>query len=161
MWEEEIAIIMNDDKLHDIDYQLKDGRVCTYHIRGIRRSDRYGKNFVEVYSSCANFQSSHWDWRTFKISSIKAIDGKTYEESIGYRKLQEKQVAERRNAEQKHTQRVKSSENPHEAGCAIAGGLGMLCMIIGGAIIGTPGGVIGFIAGNVIGFMIGDNIDKQ
>lgn len=160
MWEEEIAIIMNDDELHDIDYQLKDGRVYTYHIRGIRRSDRYGKNFVEVYSSCADFQSSYWEWRTFKISSIKAIDGNTYEESVGYRRQQEQKATERRKEEQLF-QSVQSRENPHEAGCAIAGGLGMLCMIIGGAIFGTPGGVIGFFAGNVIGYMIGDNIDKQ
>lgn len=160
MWEEEITIIMNDDEPHDIDYQLKDGRVCTYHIRGIRRSDRYGKNFIEVFSSCADFQSSYWDWRTFKISSIKAIDGNTYEESIGYRRKQEQKATERRMEEQLSSN-VQSSENPHEAGCAIAGGLGMLCMIIGGAVFGTPGGVIGFIAGNVIGYMIGDNIDKQ
>ena len=160
MWEEEIAIIMNDDKLHDIDYQVKDGRVCTYHIRGIRRSDRYGKNFIEVYSSCTNFQNSYWDWRTFKLSSIKAIDGNTYEESIGYRRQQEQKFTERRKEEQL-SQSVQSSENPHEAGCAIAGGLGMLCMILGAAFFGSPGGVIGFIVGNVVGYMIGNNIDKQ
>lgn len=154
MWKEEIDRIMTDDELHDMSYQLKDGRICWYNVRGIRYSSRYGNKFIEVYCSCPDFKNSYWDWRTFKISSIKTIDGKTYEETVEYIK-QHEIIVEREKNEMPH-----SKENPYEAGCAIAGGLGMLGLMLGGALFGTAGAITCFVLGNVIGFYIGREIDK-
>lgn len=155
MWKEEIDRIMKDDELHDISYQLKDGRICWYNVRGIRYPSRYGNNFIDVYCSCPDFKNSLWDWRTFKICSIKTIDGKTYEETIEYKLRQERFI------EQKKEEKLHSNKNSHEAGCAIAGGLSMLGFIMGGALLGSTGAIICFVLGNVIGFYIGNEIDKK
>ena len=155
MWKEEIDRIMKDDKLHDMSYQLKDGRICWYNVRGIRYSSKYGNNFIEVYCSCPDFQNSYWNWRTFKISSIKTIDGKTYEEIIEQKRRQEI-FTEQKKKEMSHLK-----ENPHEAGCAIAGVLCMIGFFVGGVLFGTAGAIICFVLGNVIGFYIGNEIDKN
>ena len=154
MWKEDIDCIIEERGYHDIEYRLKNGTVLQYIVSAVHYSSKYGKNFIEVYCMIDR-PNSYWDWKTFKINSIVSIDGKSYKESISYLKQQEQIEKEKSKKEvQGHRQ---LDGNPHEAGCAVAGFMGMGFLLAGGLMFNSFGAVAGFVLGNVLGYYIGEN----
>jgi hypothetical protein len=155
MWEELTTEMINEPGPHNIEYQLKDGRICSYLVRQIRHSAKFGDGFIDVYCSSTDTKITYWDWKTFKISSIKEIDGKTLGE---YTELIKQKRKKRLSEEKKNNN---SSRSYQDAGCFIAGGLSIIGFILGGALAEIEGAIGGLILGLIVGYYIGNRWEKR
>jgi hypothetical protein len=149
MWKEELDKIIKEGGIHDIEYQLKDGDVVTFIIKGV---SYYGQYSI-VANSRTLSDSSFWKERQFTISKIKTIDNVPFNQSIAQKNFQRKQEEERRIKEMKkpHNTYTSTSNNLTEMKLGAMAFLGFLGLMFGGA----AGGGIGAICGVVIGALAG------
>jgi hypothetical protein len=152
MWKEELDIIVKDAGIHEIGYQLQNNEVVGFMIRCVRYK---GKYCIEAESRTYS-DRSYWIERTFTISKIHSIDGVPYDQSISHLNYIRKCEEERKNKEQKNKQT--SSRNPDlEAKGGCIGFFGTAGLVLGGALFGGLGAIIGLAAGVVFAIWYYDN----